>query len=98
MIFSCEAANDGQVEIPRFNYKGYKAFDDSGLRYAISDGDNNCISVGIPGGFSGEITVDFYEPFYWRIAEIISAFSAVVLIILGLLHKNKKLGVARVDE
>ncbi len=79
MELYCEGTNvDGYVEIPIFNYKGFHVVDDAGVEYEIADGTNNVISFTLPPRFSGKIIIDFIEPWYWRLAEIISLVSVII--------------------
>ncbi len=61
-----------QVEVPLILYKGYRAFTDEGEELQIAPGAFHRISVSIPAGFMGNIRVGFYEPWYWRICELVS--------------------------
>ncbi len=89
MQIHCIAGNEeGRVEVPLFNYKGYIAVDDYGNEYTIKDGMNNVISIDIPSHFEGNITISFVEPFYWRIAEVIS-ICMVLVSILYVRYKKK---------
>lgn len=67
----------GTVEVPMFNYKGYYVMDEAGNEYEITDGENNVISFQLPQGFEGNITVEFREPWYWRVAEIVSLLAVL---------------------
>ena len=70
---------DGEIYLPVWNYKGYHVIDDAGNEYAISDSDNKQIQFTLPAGFDGYITLDFIEPWYWRLAEFISLASVIFL-------------------
>ena len=59
------------VEAPLAYYKGYRAYSDEGELKAFA-GDNEVVRVEVPAGFSGDITVKFVSPLYWRVAEVIS--------------------------
>ena len=88
-MFNCKVTgNDANVEIPIFNYKGYKAFDSNGNEYRITDGENRVVAVNLPDGFEGEITVKYCIPWYWHVAEIITYIS-VVLVLLEIIIKKK---------
>jgi len=72
---------DGYIEVPLLNYKGYSAtIKESGDKMPITNGYNNCIHVDIPFGFDGTLDISFYEPIYWRIAEVISTITIIVFI------------------
>ncbi|MCR4658437.1 MAG: hypothetical protein K5770_19740, partial [Lachnospiraceae bacterium] len=65
------------LEVPVFAYKGFEALTDEG-KLDIGFGQNDRIRVSVPPGFSGDIHIRFREPFYWRLAEIISAVSWIL--------------------
>lgn len=78
-----------EINIPKYNYPYYRAFDDSGKELAISNGLNNRICVSVDSAYKGNVTVRFVEPILWRIAEIVSLVSAISLIII---YKRKGIG------
>lgn len=95
--FTCaNNSNTEQVlEVPLLYYKGYEAiFDSAGTQMEIpcSAGNNQVVSMMIPAGLSGRITVDFKEPPYWRIAELITLLSAAGLVIIKLVGKKNAKG------
>lgn len=61
------------------NYKGYKVWDEYGNEYDIGDGKNNVIRVLVPAEFEGRIMIDFVEPWYWRMGEIISLATVIYM-------------------
>lgn len=76
MKLRCVASEEeGLVWLPVFNYKGYHVTDENGVEYAISDNYNNQIQFSVPAGFDGYIVVEYKEPWYWRIAEVLSLLS-----------------------
>ena len=77
------------IDIPKYNYPYYKAFDDSGNELAISNGINNRICVSVESSYNGDVTVKFVEPIIWRIAEVISLLGAIGLIVF---YKRKVIG------
>lgn len=73
MTIKCVASEtDGLVEIPLFNYKGYHVTDDDGNEYQIENSANHQIVISVPAGFDGYLYVEYKEPWYWRLAELIS--------------------------
>lgn len=82
MEIYCKAseARKGSVEIPILNYKGYHANDEYGNVYPIEDGNNNRIRFTVPSGFSGAIIIDFIEPWYWKVGDLVSLLAVVVLL------------------
>jgi|GEM_PF-587219 len=80
-VFYVKAGPEGgTVELPLINYKGYHVTDDSGKEYEIHDGTIDLISVDLPAGFEGNLTTRFIEPWYWRVAEVLSLITLVVAI------------------
>lgn len=77
------------IDIPKYNYPYYKAYDENGNELAISNGINNRICVSVESSYNGDVTVKFVEPILWRIAEIISLLSAISLLII---YKRKVIG------
>lgn len=84
----CSNASDsnGWIEVPMFNYKGYQALDSNNNRLKIVNGGNNVIRVIIPGEYSGAVDIDFKEPFYWRLSELVTL--STIIILLFILFKN----------
>ncbi len=81
----CETGEvDGTIQFPVFNYKGFRAMDEDGNSYKISDGKYNMVQVLVPAGFSGTITLDFIEPWYWRMSEMVSLLYVLVLCVSAL--------------
>ena len=79
-VLFCAAGDDGgTVEAPVLSYPGYHVVDEEGNEYNIRDGENNVICFDLPAGFSGEITITFTEPWYWRAGELISLATLVVI-------------------
>ncbi len=67
-----------RLEVPLLYYKGYRAHSD-GAELTVEPGTSSRITVLIPAGFEGEVSVRFYEPWYWRACEFVS-----VLTLLGM--------------
>lgn len=75
-----KGGNDSYVDLPILLYKGYRAVNtDTGEEMDLCAGENNVIRVIIPAGFEGSLEVDFVSPVYWRISELISVLTAVML-------------------
>lgn len=84
MIISANSRDGGTVSFPLTNYKGYSIRDEYGERHNVFD-DKNCkVACDVPSGYNGNLTVSFEEPWYWRLAEIISLASFVALAIICL--------------
>jgi len=73
------SGDTGYVDVPFLYYKGYRAVGD-GQKLTVMAGDLGFARVMIPAGFDGSITVDYMEPWYWRIYEVISILALIALI------------------
>lgn len=78
MDVSCQAKNNAWIEFPQFAYWHYQCRDvDTGQAYPITRGNNNKIHVNLPDHYQGTLRIDFVEPWYWRMAELISLASFI---------------------
>ena len=82
-----ELENPGSEAIsarfPLWCYKGYRAHAASG-DLAVTRAEDMRVAVEIPAGFAGAVTVSFHEPWYWRLAELVSLATVIGLIVLVL--------------
>ena len=62
---------------PVLLYKGYEAVGEFGEKLEIIDGGDHLLQVCVPGDYTGQITVRFAEPWYWRTAEVLTLFTIV---------------------
>ena len=67
------------VEVPLTMYPGYKAKDGAGNMLDVTYGDNQLVVVMLPPEYDGEIHVYFGGKWYWKVAAIVSAFTALFL-------------------
>lgn len=74
------SGEEAYVEFPLIPYKGYLASTQTG-NLLITQGSNSRMRVIVPVDFNGEIHVHFQEPWYWRMAEILSLMTLLILII-----------------
>lgn len=73
---SCTAGQDGSITLPWIYYRHYTAYDKmGGQKFTVSCDDKYNVRIDIPAGFVGNVIVKFSEPWFWRVAEIISAVS-----------------------
>ena len=79
MMIRCVASDGGRIWIPMFNYKGYHVTDDDGNEYPIKDNNINQIEFSVPIGFDGYFLVEYREPWYWRVAELVSLIAVLGL-------------------
>lgn len=89
-----ECRNSGSdmkyAELPILMYKGYQASDSAtGQKLEINDGFNHKLRVCLPAQYEGTVRIDFVEPLYWRIAEIVSLFTLIGLCAVTALRRRK---------
>lgn len=83
--------NDSFVEVPLLFYKGYAAVEKrSGERMELCAGTNHVVRVLLPPGFDGELELKFVPPVYWRISELISGMTVILLAVLWLRRRRKR--------
>lgn len=82
-LFVIVGDEPGSVELPLFAYKGYCVVDEWGVEYKVGTGSNNRLQFELPAGYMGKIYVNFQSPWYWKVAEIISAVVVVSVLIFA---------------
>ena len=82
---------DGNVEVPLLYYPGYKAVDSGGNKLECSKGTNNVVSIAVPSGYSGTIKIRYKGLAFWKISDIISLMSLLIIIAYVILKKKNKL-------
>ena len=75
-----EAATEGTVSFPLFDYDGYRATL-NGQEIAVETGDNNRVQIRVPAGTDGEVRIWFAGKRWWKITDAVSlaALLAVLL-------------------
>lgn len=74
-------SNDSDIQLPIVNYPYYQVTDDKGNNYEIEDGADCIIRVLIPKGFDGNLHLRFVAPWFWKLADIISLISILLLFV-----------------
>ena len=75
-------SEDAYVDFPLLYYKYYRCTDvDTSQALPVCAGTNNMVRVQFPEGYSGSISIRFVEPWFWRLAEIISALTLIGIIL-----------------
>ncbi len=73
-----------EILLPVLYYTGYRAFDtQSKNELKTVMGNNGRVAVMAPAGYKGTFHMAFYEPWHWRIGEIVSALTLCFLIVLA---------------
>ena len=81
MVLKADVLADSFIEIPRFDYPNYEAVSENNDRYTIVCGNNNKIRILIPHAYKGNIYIRFKKPMAWRVAELVSIITFIILII-----------------
>ena len=82
-----EAEQGGTVSFPLFAFDGYEA-ELSGERVEIARGENNRITVDVPAGTRGTLTIRFAGKPIWRVGEAVSLLTALAMAAHAL-HERK---------
>ena len=87
----CKTGSDasGEVILPVFNYKGYVLRNSEGEICEIHDSGNKEAAFTVPANYDGKYYLTFEFPWYWRLGDIVSLCSVVVLALAGLRYKLK---------
>lgn len=80
------SSEEKMLHVPFLYYRGYRAKELAGTDLTVVKDDNAFVGVVIPNGYEGDISVYYKEPFLWRISEIISILT--ILLIAGLYVRN----------
>ncbi len=86
--FSVKKGEDSQPLLPRYAYRYFNLYDKDGNKYILIGGFNQFICFDLPGDYEGKMYLKFQEPVHWRLAELISLIS--IVIIFYRIFKNKK--------
>ena len=87
LLFQIEADDNSFVDMPRFAYPYVKAQNERGEFLITETGFQNRLRIIFKNAYNGIVWIDFYPPFYWHLAEIISFLSLIFCCFL--LQKNK---------
>ena len=71
------------VLLPRLYYPGYSAASDTGA-LEVKDSESYRIAVSVPGGYSGNIILNYKAPVYWYLIDVISLVAFLALIIISI--------------
>ncbi|MBO5337777.1 MAG: hypothetical protein J6A94_11690 [Lachnospiraceae bacterium] len=80
----------GYVEFPLNYYKYYFCKDNLGQFLPVSAGYNGMLRVTFPANYEGSIQVAFKEPWFWRLAELISALTLCGCVAVLVWDRRKK--------
>ena len=88
-----DSKQDAKIEAPIFAYNHYQVNElidgRTGDKMPFEKSDKNCILITVPAGYEGDLVIQFVEPLFWRISEIISLL-AWLTVLCCLLYKNRE--------
>lgn len=89
---SNDTEQTAQIEVPLLLYDGYHAVSDKGEVLQVQPGKSSRVSVSVPPGFCGSIKVEFKEPWYWRVSEIISLLALAGIVLYNFIGRRRLKG------
>ena len=95
------AATEGYIDFPLNYYRYYTCTETTTHeRLQVSSGYNGMLRVTFPANFDGTIKIAFTEPWFWRMAEIVSLLTmlvcgGVILVVKSIRSDEKKAKKAR---
>ena len=81
--------NPGTLTIPLAPYKYLNVYGND-IRLMSEINENGEMDVMIPAGFKGRVTTSFDEPWFWRISEVISFITVVLLIMVDVSSRRRQ--------
>lgn len=82
--------NKQYVDVPVLHYDNYVAFDQaSGEAINLKTGMNNSIRLVLPEKYQGTVVLKYQEPLTWRMMEIISLLTLLILILSMAYARNR---------
>lgn len=93
VTFSYQALSEGTpafVDLPLFYYPGYQAMNQDGYRLPVVKSDDGLARVLLSAAKEGSITVKYRERRLWRLCEMISVVTVLIIIIHYIRLRRKK--------
>lgn len=81
---------ESYIDMPLVGYEGYRAYDENGEQLPVTHGENKVVRVLIPADYTGEVSVRFVSPWYWRVAEAVTLFTMIALAATGIYQRRKR--------
>lgn len=76
-----EREEENLLRVPILLYRGYRSSDkETGAEFSMVRMENGMTGILLPAGYSGTVCMRFQEPFYWRLAELLSFLTGVAMI------------------
>ncbi len=85
LSYTVDCANpsdeESYMDVPILSYRDYRARTATGEELQVTYNERMQVRVMLPAGFDGQWTVAFEPPVYWRICELVSLASGVLLVV-----------------
>lgn len=82
-----ETDQERSILLPILYYSGYQSYDmQNKAQLQTAAGNNGCVEVIVPAGYSGTFRMAFHEPWFWRMAEVISLLTLGFILYYGKCH------------
>lgn len=81
---------NNSIILPIIYYKNYYAFTQNGKKLSLKGNKDGLVSITIPSNFDGKIFIKYIEPTSWRISEIVSLISLIIIMLLYAYQKSKE--------
>ncbi|MCR5420811.1 MAG: sulfatase-like hydrolase/transferase [Lachnospiraceae bacterium] len=89
MILECHGPEyPMDILVPKYNYKGYHAYDENGNECELKDGIFDVVSFKLPANYNGKIYIKYIEPLYWRVAEMVSLVYIIYILFRFIINRR----------
>ena len=79
LLFAQATGENSAITVPRVFYPYYHAASESG-ELAVEIAENNLTKILLPQGFNGKVLFYFSPPWFWRMAEVLTFLSFLLLV------------------
>lgn len=79
------------IEVPLLLYRGYHAYDmETKEEYLMYRTELGMTGICLPADYDGTVCMEFREPFYWRLSELLSLMTGVGIVCLEIRKRIRK--------
>ena len=83
-----DVKEEQDISVPIWYYSGYRAWDIQGNDLEVKCGDDGYLQIKLTASYTGEIVIQYVEPWYWRVAELLSLIT--VILFSGWIYRSGK--------
>ena len=82
---------ENMLNVPLLLYRGYVAYDtETKEEFSMMRTNTGMTAIALPGNYKGTIVMKFREPWYWRVAEMISLLAVVTVCVVEYKKRNRR--------